>query len=1110
MRQVRGAISLVAISLFCAAIAPSSVVAAGSYEFDPVLSLRGNCTASGIDPIADPGCPYPPPPAGPSGRFSEPRSIAIDAYGNEYVASHAGEGGGANGRIDVFDDEGNFITELPDPHGPKSVAVDSKGNLYVFEQTIGSAELARYAPTVYEPAAGKIEYGPRTVFATKPGSFLGGLAVDFSNDHLYASYGNFPLEEFGSAAEGNPLLNTIENPKFNWSNWVSVDGQRQRLYVSYCKKETLECGILALSADPPYTLLKELDGSDTPAGKFVSTKGWISTAVDETTGHVFAGDLEASKNIYEFDENFEYFATTTFSAFEGPNSLQIALSNSPKKPLAKNRRYLFVPLPREAGAAFALHPPLAGPPDVEVVAAANIAEREAELRATIDPNGAATTYVLEYVTQGDFEEEGFANARLAGAGTIPAIDAPTEVAAAATGLSPGTSYRFRAVATNDEGSDEEEGSFATYADAPSPGSCPNQVFRIGLSSSLPDCRAYELVTPAETNGRAPKGVGFGGDRFSTVEAAPSGNVVGFVTEGGSLPGTEGTGGFNGDLYRTVRSSDGWGGIVRMGPSGTETNNPSPGSTSPDQEHAFFWAGGEGSAVVGKATTHYVRYPDGRAELVGRGSLGTDPSARGVLITEGGSHIIFKTRNEGGALAQQLEPGAPPDGTSTVYDRTADEVTHVVSLLPGNTTPDPNESADYVDASADGNGIAFSIGSTLYLRVDNAVTYEVGKDVALADVSEGGDRVFYIENGDLFALDVQAEEEVIRFTETGDAIVVNVAPDGSRAYFISEEAISGAGENPNGAAPQAGEQNLYLSEEGSIRFVGTVTARDVEGELSIANTKVDGLGLWTQVQASQPAIDPSRVNPDGSILLFQSQANLTGYDSGEFPQIYRYDSAGDRLHCLSCIPTGAAATGGATLETYAAAQTTRPPFSAFGFVPNLRADGKRAFFQSTEALVSADRDQVQDVYEWEEEGVGSCVRPGGCIYLISSGRSARDNYLYGVSASGDDVFFVTEDILVAGDNNTASIYDARVGGGFPQEPDGECEGEGCHLPVLPAPALTSPATRVVGGAEGSVKPPSRRCPKGKRKVKRHGKVRCVKKKQSKKQRRGATAKKGAGR
>lgn len=1108
MRLFRWGLVLAVAALHLGVFTGSAAAAGGSYEFDQLLSLRGDCGTGSPDLIPDPGCPGGSHP--PKGRFSEPRSIAIDAYGNEYVMSHAS--GGANARIDVFDDEGNFITEMVDPNGPKAIAVDSEGNLYAFEQFFdGEAEIALYEPTVYEPLVGNIEYDvtSRDVIGTEAGVFLGGVAIDFSNDHLYVAYSRDFIEEYSSAKEGNALLHTIELPDLPgaesatwWNNWVAVDGERRRLYASYCKDEVAECGVLVLSADPPYTLLEEIDGSTTPAGKFLSKKGWIGVAVDESTGHFFAADLEATKNIYEFDQDFGYFATTTFSKFEGTNSLQIAVSNSPLNPTAKNRTdrggYLFVPFPKEAGAAFAFYPPLAGPPKVEALAAVNISEREAELHGTIDSNGATTQYVFEYVTQQEFDEAEFANARTSPGGTVP-IGTPRPVVASIGGLSPGTSYRFRLVATNEKGSDEEEGAFRTFADAPVSSDCPNQTLRVGSSFFLPDCRAYELVTPADTNGRPPEGVGFGGDRFATVEASPSGNTVAFVTEGGALPGTEGTGGFNGDLYRSVRSLDGWGGIVRMGPSGTETNNPSPGSTSPDQEHAFFWAGGEGSAVIG-VLAHYVRYPDGRAELVGRGSLGTDPLAEGQMITEKGTHIIFQTGNTG----QQLELEAPPAGTEAIYDRTADEVTHVVSLLPGDVTPAENEEAEYLDASPDGAGIAFLLEEALYLRLNNEVTYKVGENVTLADVSEGGKRVFYVEAGDLYAFDT-GSEEVIRFTETGDAKVVNVAPGGARAYFVSTTAIAGSGENPNGATPEIGQQNLYLAEEDQIRFVGTVTLRDVQGE-----SKADGLGLWAEVQAKQPGSDPSRVSADGSMLLFESRANLADYDPEGVPQIYRYDSAGDRLHCVSCPPTRTQSMGGASLQSTATNQSARPPFGAHGYVPNLRPDGTRAFFESTEALVSFDTNGVQDVYEWEEQGVGSCKQAGGCIYIISSGFSAKDNYLYGVSRSGDDVFFITEDILVGGDNNTASIYDARVGGGFPEDPEHGCQGEGCHLPMPPAPALTLPGVPAAG-TDDNVKP-AFRCPRGKRKVKRDGKVRCVKKhmKHKKKQHRKPGTRKGAGR
>jgi hypothetical protein len=419
---------------------------------------------------------------------------------------------------------------------------------------------------------------------------------------------------------------------------------------------------------------------------------------------------------------------------------------------------------------------------------------------------------------------------------------------------------------------------------------------------------------------------------------------------------------------------------------------------------------------------------------------------------------------------------------------------VVSLLPGDATPAAGEEADYQGASKDGEGIAFAIGNKLYLRIDNETTYEIGTGVEFAGVSESGDRVFYVEGGDLEAFDTSSNE-VVEFTTTGDVTPVNVAGSGSRAYFVSPSVVGGV--NPEGDVAQLGEQNLYLSQEGAISFIGTVTDRDVKGEPAGVD---DGLGLWTAVAGSQPARDPSRLNPAGSVLLFQSRANITGYPASNFPQIYRYDSAGADLQCISCIPTKTPATGGASLESYSPSPFSTQPFSAYGFVPNLSSEGTRVVFNSTEALVSTDSDKVNDVYEWEAQGVGSCTRAGGCVYLISSGRSERANFLYGHSTDGDDVFFTTGDELTGWDNagGAISIYDARVGGGFPEPANGDiCIGDGCRPSVTPAPVFEKPKA----GGNGDALPKERTCPKGKRKIKKTGKVRCVKKKQQKKARKG---------
>ena len=96
---------------------------------------------------------------------------------------------------------------------------------------------------------------------------------------------------------------------------------------------------------------------------------------------------------------------------------------------------------------------------------------------------------------------------------------------------------------------------------------------------------------------------------------------------------------------------------------------------------------------------------------------------------------------------------------------------------------------------------------------------------------------------------------------------------------------------------------------------------------------------------------------------------------------------------------------------------------------------RTFFTTEDALVHADTNDAQDVYEYVD----------GRPQLITAGhrrdpRSGRRHLLgcsnppglVGVSADGTDVYFSTYDTLVRQDHNGLFLkfYDARAGGGFP--------------------------------------------------------------------------------
>jgi hypothetical protein len=1077
--------------------------------YNEAHSLLGGCFDSATDHVLDPGCPEGPQP--PEGPFVKPSAVATDAYGDIYVLNQNESQGYEAHHVDIYDPQGHYIAEVAQ-QGAHGIAVDSTGHLYVnFDVSLvgGARGLVRYDPTVYEPEAGKIAYGSPPVTISSGESRSNYMAVDFTDDHFFLRLSG-RIVEYGPPTDGVPnevlteeigegTLATFENP----NGAVAVDATRQRLYTvdwmpAGAEKKTV---IRYFNLQAPYELLGTIDGSTTPSGNFGSgVNGWARTslAVDEAGGHLFAGDISSLAKLYELEPDGTYVGQLANPVLEG-SGVRIAVDNSEASP---NQGYLYVPSGVSASSShlYAYEPKSEPePPAVEAVSAGGVTEDEAVLRATINPKSEPAHWSFEYTTQADFEAEGFAAAQLAGEGEISAGNRDVKVSAPATGLLPGTTYRFRVVAVNQclEGgcSAEKEGSFTTFL-APlqtDPGGCPNKALRTGPSAALPDCRAYELVSPADTGGLIPiepQEGGASGSLFPTPTASPTGDSLVFRIPGGVLPGFKGgVGGFWGDDYVATRTAAGWDNQL-IGPDGSQASYIGPGGLSAEHGYYAFEAGATGSLVIDGAATDYVRYPDGSFHLAGEGDLATAPQVTVHYIAPQGSHLLFTAE-------LQLEPEAPPVGAA-VYDRTPQGLA-VVSLLPGDVTP--SAPASYEGSSRDGSAVAFRIfgDETLYVRLDDAETlHGAPAGAEYAGFSADGRYLFYMLGGDLYRFDTQgppeepSTEEALKITTSADITPVNIASGGTAAYFLSPTALP-TGPNPLGAEPQEGKENLYHWDGSSTRFVATVTERDAEGKpisVGTGTSQRDGLGIWLEMEESHlaQAILSSRTTPDGGALLFESRAELTGFQSGGKAEIYRYDAAADTLGCLSCDATGATPAADARLLRI----EPQSPIGEFSEVPNLSANGARAFFETPERLVNADNDALVDVYEWEVQGEGSCAQQGGCLFLISSGQSARDNTLYGLSESGEDVFILSGDLLAGGDaDETTSVYDARVEGGFPPPPAraGECLGEACQ-PAAVAPDDPTPASAAFQGAGNVTEKSRRRCPKGRRAVRRAGKTRCV--------------------
>ena len=328
-------------------------------------------------------------------------------------------------------------------------------------------------------------------------------------------------------------------------------------------------------------------------------------------------------------------------------------------------------------------------------------------------------------------------------------------------------------------------------------------------------------------------------------------------------------------------------------------------------------------------------------------------------------------------------------------------------------------------------------------------------------------------------------------------VLGGSADGSYLYYTANGIpTAGVANSPNSngekAEPgncqgplglNAGTCNLYLWHEGQTTFIARLEASGgPAGDFSnwVPRPAVNGAFGNTYQKTA-------RVTPDGRTLLFRSQRQLSAYDNQGVPEFYRYVAGASGPACLTCSPAGAPPTNlprlGSITEPRVAAGNP-----AYVLSRNLSIDGRRFFFETTDALVGADTNgedgcpivgaDIQnypaclDVYEWEAKGSGSCksdAQNGGCLYLLSTGEDDEPALFGDANESGDDAFIFTTDQLVPQDgDDLLDAYDVRVGGGIASQHTKEappCLGEaGCRAPGPQVPTASQSGSLSFSGAD----------------------------------------------
>ncbi len=681
------------------------------------------------------------------------------------------------------------------------------------------------------------------------------------------------------------------------------------------------------------------------------------------------------------------------------------------------------------------------------------------------------------------------------------------------------------------------GTSATFARAEG---CPNEQLRAreGAALRLPDCRAYEQVSPVAKNFTDALG------ETEVVQSSPSGNGVTFFSHA-PFPGVLSATGPS--VYLSTRSGGDWftQGLV---PSTAPRSLPTHGSAfvpslTEDLSAAIVDTepGLEPSLTPGRYS--YLRdNATGALRLLGPGV------ARFADATADDSRIVFES-------ARQLLTNAAP-GVVNLYEWNAGkppgQELSLVGVLPhgeapsGGSVAGPGGSAlgeEVVGGamgrfytqdtiSADGSRVFFSDQETgqIYMREPEAgktISVSAGTQPAYwRAATTDGSMVFYTEGENLYRFDVNRFEESKQpeaeaLAEAREPLTSGAAgvlgtlgvstENGSYVYFVATAVLAG-NESTNKETAEVGKRNLYEWHNGDTGFIAKLSIKEYDSydwqDFYIANPGAPAHGAKS-----------SRVTPNGTTVLFTSQAQLTGYPNAGFDELYLYEAANGKLTCVSCNPSDDASTSSAYL-TGSPLSLDGEPRNAF-LTRNLSDDGNRVFFQTKEALVPQDTNEQEDVYEWEREGAGGAggcsrssasfsERSGGCLYLLSTGESSDESYFGDASTDGSNVFFFTRQPLVSQDQDeNDDLYDARVEGGIAAQnlpPPARCTGEGCLGPVDPSTVLDASASATFSGT-GNLKPPRTKpkkvvakCSKGKKRS--HG--RCLRKgkKRSKKARRHA--------
>jgi len=818
---------------------------------------------------------------------------------------------------------GNRLTGFPSPFSfiASQVAVDPNSH------TIYLANNADNTLKAYQPSGEPSEFTAGPGAGTNEISSFSGIAGVTVDAHgaIYVSdidpeaVGTEAIKIFAPSGEALTQADTAIYLSYN----LAVDSHGLLFVNSISNVAKLEPSQFPVTDDTTYTFTQVF-----------SPNRPFSLAVNLFNDDVYVAEYDPEPRVAVY--NTEGKLVTSFA---GPGQEGAIAQGEGVGVVADTGRVFVSDNPEGGPDQVKVFRPVVAAPTIKHTYVTDVSADAATLGGVVNPNTLATSYHFEY---------GLGDCSAGACTSLPSVDigqgySPVEFSLPLADLEPGTTYHYRLVAKNAKGTNAVERTFTTQG--------------VGFGFTLPDSRAWEMVSPPDKHG-AQLVSEFG----NVMRAAEDGNGLVYQSALSIEEDPEGS-------RATERSS-----VLARRIGGTwRSKDLTPPNTAPSiikvgNPYKLFSPDLESAVLTPADDTALSPQASARMPYL---RTNTEPPVYVPMVTakEGFANVPPGTDLEKGAAEVMgadrdlshvalrspvpLSPGAEP-GSLYLWSKDDGQL-QAVSSLPldqgGNTVNGflGSEDGSVRNAVSEGGSRVFwSQGSYRYTAVGVNALYVRDFDTEETLRLDTGTGMFGPGGARPLFLGASADGRVVFFTDTqqltenaspegadlyrcvlppagqpldcdltnltgatanpGESaevqgVLPGLADDGSKAYFVARGVLD---PEPNQGGESAVSQalNLYLWQQGAgPRFIATLSPED----------KADW-GFIDNAQGATSTYLSATASPSGRYLAFMSERSLTGYENrdpveGDHAQeVFRYDAVGNSLICASCNPTGASPRG----------------------------------------------------------------------------------------------------------------------------------------------------------------------------------------------------------